>query len=270
MTPIIKVNNLMFSYPNGVVALRNINLEINKGEIVAIIGHNGSGKTTLVKTFNGLLKPTSGEVLINGVSTKNENTAKLSKIVGYVFQNPDDQIFNNSVYNEVAFGPGNLNLKKEEINKRVLNALEIVGLEKDKKMHTLDLSLNKKKLVTIASIIAMNPEVIILDEPSSGQDHEGTVKIEALIKELQKNHTVIIISHDMNLVSKVASRVIVMWDSNLIFDGDKRTAFMNSDLLKKTDVSPPIITQLAQKIKGFRKDILTADEFIDEIIKLKK
>ena len=269
MTPIIETKDLTFAYPRSVTALKNVNIKINKGEIIAIIGHNGSGKTTLVKHFNGLLKPTSGEVLINGESTKNVTTAKLSRTVGYVFQNPDDQIFNSKVYNEVAFGPENLNLSRKEIDKRVDDALKLVGLEKYKKTHPLDLSIDDKKLLTMASIIAMNPEVIILDEPSSGQDHEGILKVESLIKELNKDHTIILISHDMNMVARVASRVIVMCDSVVLFDGSKREAFKHADILKKTDVAPPLITQLAQSIPGFKGDVLTIDEFVDELVKYK-
>lgn len=270
MSSIISVKNIMFSYISGINVLNNINLEVSKGETVAIIGHNGSGKTTLVKHFNGLLKPTSGDVLINDVSVMNRTTAQLSRTVGYVFQNPDDQIFNNTVYTEVAFGPKNLGLSKVEIRRRVRDALEFVGLLGVKNIHPLDLNLNDKKLVTIASIIAMNPEVIILDEPSSGQDHEGVRRVELLIKALSRNHTVILISHDMSLVSRVASRIVMMFDSRIIFDGSVRDAFTRTDLLKKTDLSPPVITELAQKIKGFRKDVLTINEFTEEIIKLRK
>jgi energy-coupling factor transport system ATP-binding protein len=270
MTAIVQVKDLYFEYAKDLSVLKKINLSIGKGEVIAIIGQNGSGKTTLVKHFNGLLRPTKGEILINNEPSAKKTVAQLSHICGYVFQNPDDQIFNSSVENEVAFGPSNMGIKGVELKVRVDEALKTVGLFEQKKRHPLDLDLNQKKLVAIASIVAMNPELIILDEPTTGQDHAGLIKVEALIKELRKKHTVIIISHDMNLVARVASRVIMMYKGEVIFDGSPKEAFTKNNLMKKTYLKPPIITELAQSIKGFSRDILTVDEFMDELTKLRK
>jgi energy-coupling factor transporter ATP-binding protein EcfA2 len=267
---IIQVKNLSFEYKQGLKVLKNINLNINKGEVIAIIGQNGSGKTTLVKHFNGLLRPIKGEVLINEKPTLEKTVAKLSHICGYVFQNPDDQIFNSVVEKEVAFGPSNMGIKGIELKVRVDEALRTVGLFKEKKKHPLDLDLNQKKLVAIASIIAMQPEIIILDEPTTGQDHAGLIRVETLINELRKKHTVIIISHDMNLVARVVDRVIMMCNGKIIFDGSPKKAFTKNVLMKKTYLKPPIITKLAQSIKGFSRDILTVDDFMDELINLRK
>ncbi|MFA5304010.1 MAG: ATP-binding cassette domain-containing protein [Candidatus Nanoarchaeia archaeon] len=267
---LIQVKNVYFEYKESVSVLKNINLELNKGEVVAIIGQNGSGKTTLVKHFNGLLRPTKGEILINGNPTVKKTVAQLSHTCGYVFQNPDDQIFNSVVEKEVAFGPSNLGLKGIELNVRVDEALKTVGLYEQRKKHPLDLDLNQKKLVAIASIVAMNPELLILDEPTTGQDHAGLIMVEALINELRKTHTIIIISHDMNLVARVVDRVIMMCNGEVIFDGAPKEAFTKNDLMKKTYLKPPIITELAQSIKGFSRDILTVNEFMDELVKLRK
>jgi energy-coupling factor transport system ATP-binding protein len=267
---IIKVKNLSFTYPAGVTALRNINLEINKGEVIAIIGQNGSGKTTLVKHFNGLLTPTKGDVFVNKNNTKDKTTAQLSRIIGYVFQDPDDQIFMGSVKKEVEFGPKNLELSKDETRRNVKESLKLIGLWDLRHKHPLDLNLNEKKLVAMASIIAMRPEVIILDEPTTGQDHKGIKKVESLIKELSKEHTVIIISHNMDLVSKIATKVIVMYDSRIIMQGTPKEVFVKNGLLNKTYLKPPAITQLAQSIKGFKRNILTIDEFINELQKTSK
>ncbi|MDD5417904.1 MAG: ATP-binding cassette domain-containing protein [Candidatus Nanoarchaeia archaeon] len=262
---VIEIKNLSFTYPAGVEALKDINLEIKKGEIVAIIGQNGSGKTTLVKHFNGLLQPTSGTVIINGKDAKQSTTAQLSREVGYVFQDPDDQLFMSKVKDEIAFGPKNLKMKKNEVNKRVRDTLKLVKLWKFRNTHPLDLNLDDKKLIAIASIIAMNPHVIILDEPTSGQDHRGILRAESLIKKLSKEHTIIIISHDMDLVSKIAQRVIVMYNSKILMTGTPKEVFIKTSLLAKTHLKPPLITQLSQKTKGMRSDILSIDEFIEEL-----
>jgi energy-coupling factor transport system ATP-binding protein len=261
----IKLRNVSFTYPAGVTALKDINLDINAGEVVAIIGQNGSGKTTLVKHFNGLLKSSKGEVFVNNQLTNELSTAFLSRFVGYVFQNPDDQIFNNTVFKEVAFGPKNLGLPPTEVKKRVKEALEIVGLVGLEKKHPLDLGLDQKKLLAIASILSMKPNIIILDEPTSGQDHKGIKKVELLINKLRNDYVVVIISHNMELVAKVSTRVVVMCDSEIIFNGKPKEAFVKHRLLSETYLKPPLITQLAQSIKGFKNDVLTIDEFIKEL-----
>lgn len=262
---VIEVKGLTFTYPAGVTALRGINLEIKKGEVIAIIGQNGSGKTTLVKHFNGLLKPTKGDVLVNNSSTKGLTTANLSRTVGYVFQNPDDQIFNSTVFKEIAFGPKNLGFKKRKISQRVNESLDFVGLKGYKRKHPLDLGLNEKKLIAIASILAMKPEVIILDEPTTGQDHEGVKKVISLINKLRKDHTVIIISHNMELVASIADRVIVMWNAEIIFKGAPKQVFVENKLLSKTYLKPPLITRLAQSSKKLSKDLLTINELVEEV-----
>ncbi len=268
---VIQVKNVSFEYFKGVKVLNNINFTLNKGEVVAIIGQNGSGKTTLVKHFNGLLRPTKGKLLIKDEDAVKKTVAQLSHTCGYVFQNPDDQIFNSVVTAEVAFGPSNMGIKDHELKVRVNEALRTVGLYEERHKHPLDLDLNQKKLVAIASIVAMRPEVIILDEPTTGQDHAGLLRVEALINELRKNYTVIIISHDMNLVARVASRIVMMCNGEIIFDGLPKEAFTKNTLMRRTYLKPPIITELAQSIKGFKRDVLTVDEFMNELkIKLKK
>jgi len=262
----IKFKKVYFTYPAGVIALRDINLEISKGEVVAIIGQNGSGKTTFVKHFNGLLKPSKGEVFVNNQSTNDLTTAQLSRSVGYVFQNPDDQIFNNSVFDEVAFGPRNLGLSKKAVKSRVKEALELVGLKGFERKHPLDLGLDQKKLLAIASILSMKPELVILDEPTTGQDHKGIRMIESIINKLRNDYTIIIISHNMDLVARVASRVVVMRDSRIVFDGLPKKVFVKSKLLKSTFLKPPLITQLAQRVKGVKRDVLNVDEFINSIL----
>jgi len=263
--PFIKVRGLKFTYPGGVTALKNIDLEIMKGEVVAIIGQNGSGKTTLVKHFNGLLKPTRGDVIVNGKDTENFTTSQLSRDVGYVFQNPDDQLFTSKVIEEVRFGPKNLKFSEKEINEKVKYALKITGLLKKRNIHPLDLNLDEKKLLTIASIVAMNPQVIILDEPTGGQDHKGVKKIEKIINELRKTHTIILISHNMDFVARVAGKIIVMHSARILMTGTPKEVFAKPDLLKKTFLKPPSITQLAQSMKGIRNDTLTIDEFVEQL-----
>lgn len=262
---VIKVKDLKFTYPAGVQALKGVNLEVDQGEVLAIIGQNGSGKTTLVKHFNGLLKPSEGEVLVNNEPTRDKTTAQLSRSVGYVFQDPDDQIFMDKVFEEVGFGPKKLGWSEEKVKKSVKKALKQVGLWGSRNEHPLDLSLNDKKLVAIASIISMDPEVIILDEPTTGQDHEGITKVETIIEELSEDHTVILISHNMSMVSRVASRIVVMYDGSVLTTGPPKKVFVKNKLLEKTYLKPPLITQLAQNTKGVPRNVLSVEEFVQAL-----
>jgi energy-coupling factor transporter ATPase len=260
----VRVENLHFEYEKGVEVLRGIDLNIRKGECVAIVGQNGSGKTTLVKHFNGLLRPTSGKIVVNGVDTADRTVAQLSKRVGYLFQNPDHQIFSTSVEQEIAFGPKNLEVGPEETERRVAEALKLVGLEEYRKVPPSTLGLGQRRKVTLASIVAMKPEVMILDEPTTGIDWNGSIQLMNSVRELNRQgHTIITITHSMRVVAEYAERTIVLANGEVILDGPTREVFSKPDVLKTTFLAPPQITCLGQDLQslGFPQDILSVDEF---------
>jgi energy-coupling factor transport system ATP-binding protein len=261
--PIIETKDLWHIYPGNIVALKNINIKIYDGEFVGIIGQNGAGKTTLVKHFVGLLKPTKGKVLIEGVETEKMSTAELSRKIGLVLQNPDHQIFASSVENEVAFGPKNLKLTKDEVEERVEEALRLTGLEKYKNAHPLSLSWGDRQKVAVASILAMKPKILIFDEPTTGQDYLGRKQIMNLAKELnEKGRTIIVITHDMELIAEYSKRTIVMGVGEILLDGPTEYVFSNPEVLEKTYLKPPQVTQLANKLSsyGVPREILTAKD----------
>jgi len=268
MSSIIEVENLWYVYHPNVTALKGVTLRIELGESIALIGQNGGGKTTLAKHFNGLLKPTKGKVLVKGDDTKTCDTSKLALIVGYVFQNPIHQIFSSTVYDEIAFGPKNIGLAGKEVNERVMKTIEEVGLSGYEKTHPYDLDYGKMKLLTIASIMAMNPDVYCLDEPTTGQDHVGRRTVAALVKRLnEKGATVITITHDMRFVANVAQRIILMADGMILADGPTRAIFQDKRSLQSAQIKPPQITQLAEGLSEYSipKDILTTDEMASAI-----
>lgn len=249
---IIKVNDVWFKYSEEVVALKGINLEIKEGEMIALIGQNGGGKTTLAKHLNGLLKPTKGSVLVKNMDTRNTPSHKLVNIVGYVFQNPAHQIFTSKVYDEVSYGPKNQGLSEKEVEERVEMALKMVGLKGYENTHPYDLNYGQMKLLTIASIIAMQPEVYVLDEPTSGQDHKGRKAIADLVLKLNKEgKTVMVITHDMKFVAQVAERTILMADGRIIGDGPTRSILMDVEMLKNASIKPPQIAELCDGLKKF-------------------
>ncbi|KAF1299384.1 ABC transporter ATP-binding protein [Enterococcus sp. JM4C] len=255
----LKLEAVSYSYPNGFEATRDVSLSFELGEAVAIIGQNGAGKTTTVKLMNGLLRPTKGEVLIDGVSTKHVTTAQMSKHVGYVFQNPDDQIFQDTIEKEIAFGPKNQKLSATVVKEKVAAAAELCGLTDVLHEHPYNLSYSKRKFITIAAIIAMDPEVVILDEPTAGQDRESTELLGMIIKELAKrNKTVITITHDMEFVAKEFQRVLVFADKQLRREGTPREIFWDEQLLALSGLKQPYICQLAKAV-GIR-DVLTMAE----------
>lgn len=267
---IIEFKNVWYTYNKEVTALKGINLRIWKGEKIALIGQNGSGKTTLAKHMNGLLKPSQGDVIVKGFNTKTTPTSILTNIVGYVFQNPVHQIFMKSVYEEVAYGPKNQGLPIEEVDRRVRNALEMVGLTGYEDFHPHDLNYGQMKLLTIAAIIAMDPEVYVLDEPTSGQDHKGRREIMKLIQDLnKKGKTIIVITHDMRFVAEIANRTILMSKGEIIADGPTRDVFSKMDLLQKTNIKPPQIVQLCYELKkdGLNLDCITLSEAFNEFKK---
>lgn len=266
--PIIKVVDLFFTYPTGVVALKGINVEIFESEITAIVGQNGSGKTTLAKHFNGLLKPTSGAVIVYGKDTRQYKQKELVSRVGYVFQNPTHQLFNTSIEAEIAFGPTNLGLNPEEVKARVEEAIHMFGLDGYRDVHPLRLSYPYRKLVAIASIYAMYPDIMILDEPTIAQDFFGWMLILKTIKDLKsRGKTVIVITHDMLLVSMIVDRCLVMTDGKIIADKRPRELFIDELVLKQAFLKPPQITLLAQRLSlhdsSIPPSLLTIEEMVE-------
>lgn len=269
----IQVRDLDFEYPDGTQALKNINLEIRKGEMIALIGQNGSGKTTLSKCLNGLYKPTRGDIIVDGLNSKESSIVQMVKRVGYVFQNPDHQLFNNNCWDEIAYGPRNIELSEEEVRERVEEAIKVVGLPKvyhDE--HPFFLSKGLRQRVAIASILALRPQVIIVDEPTTGQDTKQSLEIMDFLKELNEvhGHTIIIITHDMPIVGNYARRVIAMAQAQIMADGSTREVFTQTEILEKTFLSPPQITQLAQAGQelGFDPGTLTVEEMVEQYIKM--
>ncbi|MCA2003000.1 MAG: ATP-binding cassette domain-containing protein [Chloroflexi bacterium] len=270
----IQVNNLNFVYPDGTKALENINLSIQRGEFIALIGQNGSGKTTLSKCLNGLYKPTSGEVLVESLDSKNTPIVQMVRRVGYVFQNPDHQLFNSNCWDEIAYGPRNIQLPEAEVKERVEEAARVVGLpETLYKEHPFFLSKGLRQRVAIASILALRPQVIIVDEPTTGQDSRQSVEIMEFLKDLNENHghTVVIITHDMYIVAQYARRVILMSEGKIQADGATADVFSKPDILQKAFLEPPQITQLAQSARevGFNPGTLTVWEMVAQFESLK-
>lgn len=263
MSAFLEVNRISFIYPNGHQALNQISLEVGQGERVAIIGQNGAGKTTLAKLINGLNKPTVGDVIVDGWNTKEYTTAQISRKVGYVFQNPDDQIFHNRVFDEIAFGPRNLKLSEAEIKKNVHQAAEISGIDDLLEENPYDLPFSLRKFVTAASVIAMNPEVIILDEPTAGQDKKGLEILAQVMDELtRRKKTVLTITHDMEFVASHFQRTIVMAHGNKLVDGETKDIFWMTDILEEAGVKPPHVIRLCQSLRIHEKSILEIRDLI--------
>lgn len=265
-TAIIKLKNLKQDYGRGEPVLKEINLEIYQGEFVAIIGQNGAGKTTLIKHLNGLLRPTAGNIFIEGRDIGQEPISVLAQKVGYVFQNPDHQIFMDQVFQEVAFGLKNLSLPPAEIESRTENALKKVGIYHLKDAAPLSLSKGHRQRVALASVLAMEPEIIILDEPTTGQDYSETKQIMDLIADLnKKGHTVIFITHDMQLVAAYAKRVILMGNGEIMFDGAPKEVLNRTELLARTNLKPLQITEFAQSLRkyGIPDNIIQVDELVE-------
>jgi energy-coupling factor transport system ATP-binding protein len=267
--PFIQVNKLDFAYPDGTKALDNINLSVQVGEFVALIGQNGSGKTTLSKCLNGLYKPTSGEVIVDGLNSKNTPIVQMVRRVGYVFQNPDHQLFNSNCWDEIAYGPRNIQLSEDEVKIRVEEAAQVVGLpEIFYPEHPFFLSKGLRQRVAIASILALRPQVIIVDEPTTGQDARQSIEIMEFLKDLNEKHghSIIIITHDMHIVAQYARRVILMSEGRILADGSTSDVFSEPDVLQKAFLEPPAITQLAQSVGelGFDPGTLTVEDMIKQ------
>jgi cobalt transport protein ATP-binding subunit len=243
---IIDCRGLVHEYPNGFQALKGVDFQIKKGEFVAVLGQNGSGKTTLVKHFNGLLKPTAGSLLIAGMDVKQTGVYELGKEVGYVFQNPDHQIFADSVYEEVAFSPKTRGLGSQEVEARVKAALKAVNLEGYEKEDPFSLTKGERQRLAVASVLSAQPQVMIFDEPTTGLDYRQQRKMMELIKQLNDaGHTIIIVTHTMWVVAEYAHRMMVMKDGQIHVEGTTREVFRQEDKLKDVALKAPHIVTLS-------------------------
>lgn len=261
-TPVIRVEYVSFAYPGGVQALRDVCLMVCAGQAVGIIGENGAGKTTLVKHFNGLLKPDAGQVLVDGHDTRDHTAASLARWVGLAFQNPDDQLFQNSVRKELALGPRNLGFDARRMEEQVRWALELVGMSQALDAHPYDLGLSGRKLVAIAAILAMDTPVVVLDEPTTGQDHAGVEKLTHVVGRLREHSkTVIAISHDMDFIARNFPRVVVMANAQVLLDGSAEEVFARPEVLAEAGVEPPLLVQLARRL-GWSESPFTVEALV--------
>ena len=280
---VIEIKNLTHTYMPGTAfsktAVKNINLTVNQGEFIGLIGHSGSGKSTLIQHLNGLIKATEGEILIDGqnIFENKDNLKNVRFKVGLVFQYPEAQLFEETVFDDIAFGPKNIGLPKEEIEKRVYEASELTGIKPELlKKSPFDLSGGQKRRVAIAGVVAMKPEVLILDEPTAGLDPKGRNNILNRIKELHKktNMTVILVSHSMEDIANNVDRIVVMNKGTVVMDGAKDVVFKNGKQLEEIGLSVPIVTKVFMKLReegyDLPKDVYTikrAKDIIKSLVK---
>lgn len=270
MENVLETKNLSFTYPDGTEALKEVNMAIEKGEKVAVMGPNGAGKSTLFLHFNGLTEPTNGQVIINGkpIEYTKKHLLEVRQKVGIVFQNPSQQLFAPSVKEDVAFGPMNLGLSYDEVEKRVEDALKYVGMEKfqDKPPHNL--SGGQQKRVAIAGIVAMMPEIMILDEPTAGLDPKGVKQVLTILENLNKQGmSILISSHDVEMINEFADSIFVLVDGRIIKKGTPEEIFSNLNLLKEASLRPPKIAELLQKLNKDGLNVNTNNIKLDEACK---
>ncbi len=280
---ILKTDNLTYKYSVGtpfeVTALDSVNLEVEKGELVAVIGHTGSGKSTLIQHFNGLLKPTEGSVLVDGQDIwESKKTLRDARFkVGLCFQYPEYQLFEETVFADIAFGPKNMKLSDEEIKERVLRAAEFTGVTKEMlEKSPFDLSGGEKRRVAIAGVMAMEPEILILDEPTSGLDPKGRDTILRLIRDYRDNtgSTVMIVSHSMEDVAKIATKVLVMNRATVMSYDTVPETYRHAEELLSVGLDVPQITKIFMDLKRrglpVRDDVYTVEQAVAEIDRLRK
>ena len=281
MEPILQVKNLNHLYSAGTPfehkALEDVSFSVNRGEFIGIIGHTGSGKSTLMQHLNGLLKPTSGEILLDGKSiwADKASTRQARFRVGLVFQYPEYQLFEETVYKDIAFGPKNMKLSAEEVDRRVREAAGFVGLtEQQLQVSPFDLSGGQKRRVAIAGVIAMEPEVLILDEPTAGLDPVGR---EGILKNIEdyrkaKNATIMMVSHSMEDVARLTDRLLVMNHSRLAFDGTPAEVFTHAEELVEMGLSIPQVTQVFLHLRkmGVKvENVYTIEQAIAELKRIR-
>lgn len=277
---IIELKNVSYTYnpntPFEKKALKDINLQIYNGEFIGLIGHTGSGKSTLVQHLNGLMKPSEGTIIVDGKNITEKGTVlrETRQKVGLVFQYPEHQLFEETIYKDIAFGPKNLGLSEDEVDQRVKEAMEIVGLdyERLRDRSPFELSGGQKRRVAIAGVLAMKPKVLVLDEPTAGLDPNGRDEILNEVREIfaNKDITIILVSHSMEDIARLVGRILVMDKGNVVMDGNPREIFKRADELEAIGLGVPQITKLMKEFNAqgipIRDDVLTVDEAKDEIL----
>ena len=261
----IVVENVYYKYPNGVEALKGVSFTIQDGEFVAIMGENGAGKTTLIKHFNGLLKPSRGRVLVDGVDTRNVSVAQLSRKVGIVFQNPDSQLFCGTVEEEIAYALKNFGFDGESIRRRVDWALHLLDLERYRNRSPFTLSGGEKKRVALASVLAWDPDILVLDEPTIGQDFRQKERLRQFILQLNaQGKTIIIVTHDVEFVADCipSPRVILMAGGRIVADGRAERILTDLKFVREASIIPPQISQVFMALSdlGFPRDVINVYE----------
>jgi energy-coupling factor transport system ATP-binding protein len=270
--PVISVKDLWFRYDTQDWILRGIDLDIHPADFLAIIGQNGAGKTTLVKHFNGILAPEKGTVRISGRNAREYSMEEMAMQVGYCYQNPDHQIFNLTVRKELEFGLRNLHIPEEEITRRIAQVLETVELKGLEEEYPFALGRGQRQKLAVGSILAMNPPVMIIDEPTTGMDWRGGEAMMSLIRDLHRSgRTVIMITHDMRIVSAFATRVVVMVAGQILADGPPREIFVQTDILEQAFLEAPQINRIAAALSGLglSADLLSVEEVLDGLRKLR-
>ncbi|HEX8683710.1 MAG TPA: ABC transporter ATP-binding protein [Ardenticatenaceae bacterium] len=262
----VKAEGAHFQYPNGPAALNGLSLEVREGEFVALAGPNGGGKTTFAKHLNGLLRPASGAVHLFGEPTTGRRVGELARQVGYVFQNPDLQIFAVTVRDELAYGPRNLGLSENEVEARVERALERFGLERWADAPPAVLGYGLRRLVSIAAVWTMQPPIWVLDEPTTGLDAALTERLVAEMEALHAaGHTLLLITHDLRLVAALAERLVIIAEGRVALDGPPRAVLSQAGPLRPFGLRPPPVTRLAGKVRGLPDDLLTVDELLEAV-----
>ncbi|MDH5811762.1 MAG: ABC transporter ATP-binding protein [Candidatus Verstraetearchaeota archaeon] len=250
MGTLIEFVDVSYTYPNGNEALRNVSLAINRGESVAIMGENGAGKTTMAKLMLGLLRPTTGKVLIDGIDTRKTTTARIARKIGYIFQNPLYQLFSDTVEKEVGLGPRASGMDEKAVSERVGSTLREMGLDHLRGMPPLSLSEGERKRVAIASVLSMDPLALIIDEPTLGQDEIERLRLMQLLRgQLEKGKSVVIISHDVDFVYEVAERFVIMKGGRVLGDLRKSELLDNREMLAKANLVMPQLLEIAEMLK---------------------
>ena len=265
--PVIKIENVNFAYQPYVTVLNDVNLTIGAGEFTAIIGNTGSGKTTLMKLILGLLKPTAGRVLVGGVDTRRAKVSDMARRIGFIFQDPNEQLFANSVEEEILFGLRNLELPAAEVQQRLAETIDLFGLDPIREVFPRFLARGDKQKVCIAAIVAMHPQIILLDEPTTGQDHRDSRQIMGLAQTLnEQGITVLLVTHDMPNVARYARRVALLNDGRLIKTAPTPEVIADAELMASCSLIPPQITRLGLALADQElRPAMSVPEMVDQV-----